>query len=168
VGGENAWASAAAFSPDGRFLAWGDSEGAVRLVDPGGGTEARSFVAHQGEVNALAFSPDGRLLASADEAVRVWDVATGRLIRRLSAGRPRSLAFRPDGRLLVAACRRGAVMGWDAATGRALFVLDAHSEEVNALAFTPDGRRLVTGAGEVRAWDLAALLARRTRPAAEE
>src|SRR4051794_32961944 len=54
-------------------------------------------------VSSLAFSPDERLLAVADAAgsVGLWEVGTGRFVRRLSAGfRAPGVAFSPDGRRL--------------------------------------------------------------------
>jgi hypothetical protein len=67
----------AAFSPDGRVLAWGDWSGVVRLWEVATGKERRVFSGHAGCINSLAFSPDGRLLATASEdtTVLVWDVA---------------------------------------------------------------------------------------------
>jgi WD40 repeat protein len=59
---------------------------------------------------SLAFSPDGKRLVTGgmDRAVWVWDVASGRLVRALSAGKahwPTSVAFTPDGARVTAAVR---------------------------------------------------------------
>jgi WD40 repeat protein len=60
-------------------------------------------------VNSVAFSPDGRLLASGswDNTIRLWDAASGALLRTLEGhtNTVLSVAFSPDGRLLASASR---------------------------------------------------------------
>src|SRR6185295_20194436 len=95
------------------------------------GREVRTLTGSAGDIASLAFSPDGRFLVSGsnmietrergggplDRAVRVWDVATGRIVRTLpTRGEQNIVAFSPDGRRLVAAGRR--VHVWDMASGR--------------------------------------------------
>jgi WD40 repeat protein len=67
----------------------------------------------------LAFSPDGRLLAvtGRDGAVRLWDVAARRELRRLDGGQGRvgRVAFAPDGRSLAVGGADGTVLVWDVA-----------------------------------------------------
>jgi WD40 repeat protein len=68
-------------------------------------------------VYGVAFSPDGALLASSGSGpVRVWEVATGGLVRALSS-RAEAVWFRPDGSLLTAeaAPRGSTACVWDAA-----------------------------------------------------
>jgi WD40 repeat protein len=98
---------------------------------------------------ALAFSPDGtRLAATAPgekPAVRVWDAATGKVVRDLEipAGPVGSVAFSPDGRFLAAGSGKykGQVRVWDVGTG-----MPEHDFElrgpVPGVAWSPDGRQL--------------------------
>jgi len=67
------------------------------------------------------------------------------------------VAFSPDGGTLSTGCADGSVRIWDAATGRSLRVLRAHSTGVRGLAFSPDGKTLATGddSGVVKLWDAA-------------
>jgi WD40 repeat protein/mono/diheme cytochrome c family protein len=128
--------------------------GAVRPTPVAG-----AFHGHKGAVRALAWAPDGRTAASAgDEAVYVWDAATGRLRWRLEghSGAVSALAFSADGRRLLSAGADRVVRLWDTGDGKLLLRLVGHTEPVRAVAFTPDGRRALS-AGEdrcIRLWDL--------------
>ena len=78
--------STAAFSADGRKVAWGTYNNVVRLWDLNAGKEIQHFAStgvmdYIGMANSIAISSDGRsvLVASDDRKTRVWDVETGKV-----------------------------------------------------------------------------------------
>jgi RNA polymerase sigma factor (sigma-70 family) len=118
-------------------------------------------------------APDGKSIALAcqrDRFVSLYDLATGRLLRLLGPlpdpGRPvlpggmgvvYHLAFSPDGTTLAwIGYQDPAVHLLDAATGQERQQFTAHPGGVRALAFAPDGKRLVTCGEDTTAliWDL--------------
>ena len=140
-----------AFSRDGKHLASGHRDGAVKVWDAQTGQEeAVALKGHTNVVNSLAFSPDSKRLASANfdqtATVKVWDVQSGQEERTLTTqGREPNgnalVTFSPDGKLLAAGSdAQGKV--WNAATFEELCILP---EAGAPLGFTPDGQVLLTG-----------------------
>ncbi len=76
-----------AWSPDGRQLAYGTSEGRVATIDAASGAAIKTFPKHAREVVGIVWSPAGRTLVTADsECVRVADVATTMTFDELRPG----------------------------------------------------------------------------------
>jgi WD40 repeat protein/serine/threonine protein kinase len=156
------------FSSDGRRLASYAGRGStapaeVRVWDAGSGALLRKWSLP--EAWQMAGSPNGRQLACVwgDTEVGLWDISTGRQIRRLAGGGQAlwAVAFSPDGRWLAAgsgmhAHRNGEVTIWDARTGLKRRTLYGHIEMVNALAFSADSQRLASAGLDqtVKIWDV--------------
>jgi WD40 repeat protein len=161
-----------AISSDGRRALSGDEDKVVRLWDLESARVIREFRGHTGWIFSTAFSPDGRLAYSTsggtynghggwqelpDTAIRVWDVETGREVRRLEGHRSLvwSVAVSPDGRRILTGSQDRMIILWDAETGAEIRRFPGHTNNVMCVAFLPDGRRAVSASYDhtIRLWD---------------
>jgi WD40 repeat protein len=139
-----------AYSPDGARLAAGGDTRTVHLHDLAGHGIRKFRV--PSSVNQLAFSPDSRALAAVTDgpnaAVCLWDLETGRETTwRVPTGKIHGLAFCPSAPLLATCGEDGTVRLWDLSDGnpRGRTVGPGpFGGPVRSVAFTPDGRYLVT------------------------
>ncbi len=158
-----------AFFPDGKSLLVGEWSGgkyALCRIDSQTGAEISTF-ASKDFASAVRVAPDSRSVARLVRGVlEVYDAATGRL--RWSAKIPEwssALAFAPDSAVLATGGRDAVVRLWDTATGRPIQEWAGHNGEVTSLAFSADGRRLVSAGGNIcLVWDCHNLGARPKRP----
>ncbi|MCP4404394.1 MAG: protein kinase, partial [bacterium] len=122
------------------------------------------------ELTSAALTTDGRFALLGDrETIRFWDLHTGRFLWTFTwseqalwtfrgfAGSRTSAAVTPDGAFaLSAGSYESNVRLWNLKTGKCVRIFKGHTEEVRALAVTPDGSCLVSGGADtnIRLWKI--------------
>ncbi len=158
--------SQAHFNGDGTRVVTAGVDATARIWDAQTGEELQVLAGHRKWVSRVLFGPDDLVVTGSDDGTAgLWDAAGSVLAALPGGGGPvLALAATGDGRLLatgtgdiVTGTTPHAVRVWDTATGRLLHDLEGHVGTITSLAFSPDGRRLVSGGadGTARIWDTA-------------
>ncbi len=162
---ENEAVSSLAVSPDAKWLAVGMSgpESAVRILDVAKHQERALLRGKGNGVTSLAYSPDGSFLLSSEAggSVRVWNTVTRHAAREFRPkGQRAIMAVSPSSKEHLAAITAGNVMNgigddgaciWNYQTGERIRTLEGHLQAIASIAFSPDGKLLVTG-GTTTIW----------------
>ncbi|KAH8803728.1 putative WD-repeat protein [Hyaloscypha sp. PMI_1271] len=144
--------SSVAFSPDGKQIVSGSQnagshEQMVRLWDAATGAALQTLEGHTGSVSSVAFSPDGKQIVSGSYDLTFQQAvgSDGKMFKHIVSG--------PYDRI---------VRLWDITTGATLQTLEGHTGSVSSVAFSPDGKQIVSGSSDlwfndrtIRLWDAA-------------
>lgn len=166
-----------AFHPNGRQLASGASDWTIALWDVATPVAPAQLVRRGAALWGMAISPDGaqvavtggsvdRKKASVRGETTVWDLATGKETRTIAGEGYHCVAYSPEGSRLATDGPDGKITVWDAATGKPVFTVRGQYPNVQSLAFTPDGQRLIAATymkvypgpsqrGEIAVWNAA-------------
>ncbi|AVH65688.1 NB-ARC domain-containing protein [Nostoc sp. 'Peltigera membranacea cyanobiont' N6] len=149
-----------AFSPDGKLLATGDTNGEIRLYEVANSQQLMACKGHTGWVWSVTFSPDGKVLASGsnDQTIKLWDISTGQCLKTFEGhiGGVRSVTFSPDNQVLASGSDDQTVKLWNISTGKCFKTLQENGCSVWSVAFNPKGDVLASGNDDykVRLWDI--------------
>jgi RNA polymerase sigma factor (sigma-70 family) len=190
------WISGAAFHPDGRTLIVWCQDHTAHIWDLKTGRRLRQFEfaelqpssvdgqptrpppppsgkgGRNGYGYAAAVSPDGRLIAYGSywHYLAIHEVLTGKtvhVIDKLLPDGAGTLAFSPDGRMLAwSGWQQPTIHLLELSTGKERYRFDGHKRRVTSLAFSADGKTLISGSEDTTAivWDLTGKLSLKNAP----
>jgi WD40 repeat protein len=156
------------FSPDGKYVVSGSEDGTARVWETVTRNEVTRMT-HDEWVEVVAFSPDGKYVVSGsnDGTARVWNTFTGEEVanRKHNYGVDK-VSFSPDGKYVLSAgcdkfgndsyCTESTAHIWEAVTGNEIALI-APDSYLNSVAFSPDGKYVISGSddGTARMWNAA-------------
>jgi WD40 repeat protein len=149
-------------APDGRTLAAGCENGAIKIHNIDDGSLVKTLEGHSKMVFGLAYSADGRRLLSGagDGEARLWDVESGATLHAVKAPDHwvRPVVFLQGGKQFTAAGQDGTVWIWNCESGQQEGQLQVSARSdlwVMAMAVSPDGQTLATAGREmaIRLWE---------------
>ena len=137
-----------AISSDNKKIASGGNDGIVNIWDVQTGNLLHKLTGHKRIVWSVKFSPDDSQVASAsfDYTIKLWSVADGKLVWDNKEHKETvvDLAFSHDGKMLASTSDDKTIKIWNVAERKLLRTMKV-AEHVQAVAFSPDDKRLMTG-----------------------
>ena len=154
--GHQSYSGSVGFSPDGKLIVSGSADNTIKVWDAGTGEDLKTLRGHKDRVNGVAIDSRGRRIVSAsrDGAVKVWDIQSGSELMTLlgHTSAVTSVVFSPDGERVFSSSDQ-TVKIWElGANHSAALTLEGLHKGV---AFSPDGKHIVTGGKNITLWDAA-------------
>lgn len=155
-----------AVSGDGAWIAVGNDRGEVRIFESATGRLAAMLPLHRAEVRDLAFASDNRGLATCGNdgivrlAMREGGVWTAGAYYHVHNNKVGAVAFSPDGSRLASAGTETVIRILRLADGEVERTLAGHTQSVMELAYSPEGKSMVSTSrdGTAKWWDLSVAL----------
>ena len=137
-----------AFTNDGKKVASGGNDGLVNIWDVESGALLHKLQGHRRIVWSVKFDPGGTKLASSsfDFSIKLWNVDDGKLVWDNKEHKETvvDIAFSHDGKMLASTSDDKTIKLWNVAEQKLIRTMKV-AEHVQAVTFSPDDKRLMTG-----------------------
>jgi len=169
------------FSRDNKYIISGSEDNSIFIWSTDTGEKVKELKGHSGAVLQFALSKDGVILASGgdDHSIKLWDTDTWQLLDTIEGDfySVYALAFSPDGKVLASGGRDKSSIGeffqyhfdgesddneptvffWNLETKQLLQTLSDHSDDVNKIAYSDDGKSFISSSvdGNVNVYSVA-------------
>lgn len=156
IKGLNGSVTALAYSPDGKTVAAADGGFDLTLWDVSSGKSERKIAGLANGTGRVCWSPDGKTVyGTSGNDLLAWNAATGKeklkIKGEMTGTAPSLIALSRDGKI-IAATGRGRLKLWKTTDGTVLGEYEPHPNYgINWVAFSPDGRHVVTAAADRKA-----------------
>ncbi|XP_028736052.1 apoptotic protease-activating factor 1 isoform X2 [Peromyscus leucopus] len=159
--------SCCCLSPHLEYVAFGDEDGAIKVIELPNNRVFSSRIGHKKAVRHIQFTADGKTLISSseDSVIQIWSFELLSPLHELKGhtGCVRCSAFSLDGILLATGDDNGEIRMWNVSNGQLLHLCAPLSVEegtathggwVTDLCFSPDSRTLVSAGGYLKWWNV--------------
>jgi WD40 repeat protein len=160
------------FSNDGSKIITGSFDKTIKIWNAHTFTLINTLTAHRQAIVDLAISADNKTFASAsdDKTIKIWNINTGQLMQSLQGGdeHVQGIAYSPDGQWLISSGRDKTAVGeflqnifgdshfntgvsmrlWDMQTHQVIQTFSHHANDVNDVAFSPDGNLILSASSD--------------------
>jgi len=160
------------FSRDGNKIISGSFDKTIKIWDVYTHVLLKTLTAHTQAIVDVAISPDDKTFASAsdDKTIKIWDISNGDLLYSMEDGEEhvQGLAYNPDGSWLISSGRDKPMPGeflqnifgdsyfnkgismrlWNLKTHKVTQTFRHHANDVNDVAFSPDGNFILSASSD--------------------
>jgi WD40 repeat protein len=148
-----------AYSPNGEHIVTSSRDYSVKIWDSTNGSCLKTLTGQIAATHNIIFSPNGKYLITNlyDKTTKIWDSETSTCLKTLkNKSVIGSVVYSPDSMQFVTSFNSNTAEVWNSVMSTCLFTLIGHIDSISCIAYSPDGKRIVTSSRDddtVKVWD---------------